>query len=82
MFGKEDIGVNRFLPERQRWAIVANEEDIDQADSWPVTRTSKAELTERDQSGDFFSCEEDFMTARTLSRKAFNLINPVASLWS
>ena len=38
MFGKEDIGVNRFLPERQRWAIVANEEDIDPADSWPVTR--------------------------------------------
>jgi hypothetical protein len=38
MFGKEDIGVNRLVPKRQRWLIVANEEDIDQADSWPVTR--------------------------------------------
>jgi hypothetical protein len=80
MFGKEDIGVNWLFPDRQRWVVVANDEDIDQADSWPVTRTQK--LTERDQSEDFFSCEEDFMTARTLSRKAFNLINPVASLWS
>jgi hypothetical protein len=31
---------------------------------------------------DFFPCEEDLMAARILSRRAFNLINPVASLWS
>jgi hypothetical protein len=44
--------------------------------------TSNAELTERDQGEDFFSCREDLMAARILSRRAFNLMNPVASLWS
>jgi hypothetical protein len=38
MFGKEDIGVNWLFPEQQRCVVVVNEEDIDQADSWPVTR--------------------------------------------
>jgi hypothetical protein len=66
VLGKEDLGVNRLYQERQRLVVEANEENIDHADSCSITRTSNAELTERDQGAKISSLAKETSWRRAL----------------